>query len=133
MYPPTTILIPPCPSIQLANMLTNEEIARAWICHVVSGIPEVYPKFIQTQLQGCLAGIPVASVSLFLFEIKLHFTLYAPFSYFLLMTMSACSILRLRLLKKRRRKKRIPLLVMLVALLALSWKPILTFLHGNMK
>ena len=68
----------------------------------------IYLDFIQTQLQGCLAGIPVASISLFLFEVELHFTSYALFSYFLLMTMSACCILRLHLLKKRRRKKRIP-------------------------
>ena len=133
MYPPTTILVPSCPSIRLADLLTNEEIAQARIDHVISGIPGSYYEFIQTQLQGCLVGIPVASVSLFLFEVELHFTLYAPFSYFLIMTMSTCCILRLHLLKKRRRKKGIPFLVMLMALLVLSWKPILTFLHGNMK
>ena len=48
VYPPTTIPIPLCPSIRLANLLANEEIARARIGHVVSGIPRNYFEFIQT-------------------------------------------------------------------------------------
>ena len=38
VYPPTTILVPPCPSISLAYLLTSEEIAQAQIGHIISGI-----------------------------------------------------------------------------------------------
>ena len=68
MYPPTTILVPPCPSIQLADLLTNEEIARARVGLVVSRVPGTYSEFIRTHLQSCLAGI---SVFLFPSEVKL--------------------------------------------------------------
>ena len=71
VYSLTTILVPPCPFIQLANLLTNEEIARACVGYVVSGVPETYFEFIQTQLQGCLVGIFVASVFPFPFKVKL--------------------------------------------------------------
>ena len=50
MYPPTTILIPPCPSIWLADLLANEEIARTRVGHVVSGTAGDYIEFVQTQL-----------------------------------------------------------------------------------
>ena len=50
VYPPATILIPPCPSIWLADLLANEEIARARVGHVVSGKPGDYLEFVQTQL-----------------------------------------------------------------------------------
>ncbi|KAL0005078.1 hypothetical protein SO802_012639 [Lithocarpus litseifolius] len=56
VYPPMNISVPPCPSIRLANLLANEEIARAQIGHVVSGTLGIYFDFIQTQLQGYLAG-----------------------------------------------------------------------------
>ena len=62
VYPPTTILALPCPSIRLVDHLANEEIARAQIGHVVSRILGNYFEFIQTQLQGSLAGIPVISI-----------------------------------------------------------------------
>ena len=133
VYLLTTILVPPCPSIRLADLLSNEDIARARIGHVVSGTLGIYFDFIQTQLQGCLAGIFLTSVSLFPSEVKLHFILYAHFPYFHFVTVSVCCTLRLHLLKKRKRKMRIPFLVMLAALLVLSWRPVLTFLHGNMK
>ena len=68
MYPPTTIKIPPCPSIWLANLLTNEEIAQTRGGHAVVGVTGDYFEFIQTHLQGCLAGI---SVLLFPFEVKI--------------------------------------------------------------
>ena len=42
VYPLTTILIPPCPSIQLANLLTNEEITWAHVSLVVSGVAGTY-------------------------------------------------------------------------------------------
>ena len=78
VYPPTIVPIPPCPSIRLADLLVNEEITRAQIGHVVSGILGFYLDFIQTRLQGCLAGIPIASISLFPSEVELHFILYVP-------------------------------------------------------
>ena len=88
--PPTTILLPPCPSIRLADLLANEEIARARIGHVVSGTLGIFPS-----------------------EVKLHFILYAHFPYFHFVTVSVCCTLRLhllRILKKRERKKKTPLL-----------------------
>ena len=45
MYPPATISVPPCPSIQLADFLANEEIARARVSHVVSGTLGHYLEF----------------------------------------------------------------------------------------
>ena len=50
MYSPETILAPPCPSIRLANLLANEEIACAWVGHVVPGTPGDYLEFVQVQL-----------------------------------------------------------------------------------
>ena len=70
MYPPTTILVPSCPFIRLADLLANEEIARAHVGHVVSGIPGIYSEFIQTQLQGSLASISMTSVFPFPPEVK---------------------------------------------------------------
>ena len=63
-------MVPLCPSIRLADLLTNEEIARARVSHVVSGIPRTYSEFIQTQLQGFLASISVISVFPSLSEVK---------------------------------------------------------------
>ena len=48
MYPPATILIPPYPSIWLADLLANEEIVCAQVGHVVSGTLRDYLEFIQT-------------------------------------------------------------------------------------
>ena len=48
VYPPTAIPIPLCPSIQLADLLANEEIVRARVSHVVSGTLRDYLEFIQT-------------------------------------------------------------------------------------
>ncbi|KAL0004593.1 hypothetical protein SO802_012154 [Lithocarpus litseifolius] len=47
----------------LSSLGANEEIARARVGHVVSGTLGDYFEFVQTQLQGCLAGIPVTSAS----------------------------------------------------------------------
>ena len=59
-YPPTTIPIPPYPSVQLADFLTDEEIARARARdgYIVAREGN-YSKFIQVHLQGCLASIMV--------------------------------------------------------------------------
>ena len=62
--------MPPCPSVRLIDLLTNEEIARVCVGHVVSGIPGTYSEFIQNQLQGCLAGIFVTLVFPFPSEVK---------------------------------------------------------------
>ena len=105
VYPPVTILVPPCPSIRLADLLANEEIARARIGHVVSGTSRNYFDFIQSQLQGCLVGIPATSISLLPSEVKLYFILYAPFPYFHFVTMFVYYTLRLHLLRKRKRKR----------------------------
>ena len=67
MHPPTTILVPPCPSIQLIDLLTNEEIAQARAGYIVLGVARTYSEFVRTHLQGCLAGI---SIPLFLSEVK---------------------------------------------------------------
>ena len=76
VYPLETILIHPCPSIWLADLLANEEIARARVSHVVLGITRDYLEFVQTQLQGCLAGIPVTSIAFFFSEVNLHHVLH---------------------------------------------------------
>ena len=69
MYPSTKILIPPCPSIRLADHLTDEEIAQARVWFVVLGVARTYFEFIRTHLQGCLAGI-----SIFLFSSEVKFS-----------------------------------------------------------
>ena len=76
MYLLSTILVHPCLSIQLADLLANEEIARAQVSHVVSGTLGDYFEFVQTQLQGCLAGIPITLVSFFSLKVTLHVILY---------------------------------------------------------
>ena len=76
MYPPETIPIHPCPSIWLADLLAKEEIARARVNHVVLGTPRDYLEFVQTQLQGCLAGIPVTLVASILSTVNLHYILH---------------------------------------------------------
>ena len=68
VYPPTTIPIPSCPFVWLADLLTNEEIARARGGYAVVGVAGGYSEFIQTHLQGCLAGIMVL---FFPFEVKI--------------------------------------------------------------
>ena len=50
LYPPATILVPPCPFIWLADLLANEEIARARVSHIISRTPGDYLEFVQTQL-----------------------------------------------------------------------------------
>jgi len=76
VYPLETIPIHPCPCIRLADLLSNKEIARARVSHVVLGTIGDYLEFVQTQLQGCLAGIPVTSVAFFLSRINLHNVLH---------------------------------------------------------
>ena len=66
------IPVHPYPSIRLADLLANEEITRARVSHVVLGTAEDYLEFVQTQLQGCLAGIPVTPVAFFLSTFNLH-------------------------------------------------------------
>ena len=66
-YPPTTIPIPPCPSIRLADFLANEEISWAHDGYIVARVERDYSEFIQTHLQGFLAGI---TVLLFPSEVK---------------------------------------------------------------
>ena len=134
MYPPVTILVQPCPSVWLVDLLANEEIACARVGHVVLGALGDYHKFIQTQLQGCLAGILVTSVTFFPPKANLHLILHL-FIFFvsIFMKISACCTFKLHPLKMRKRKKRIPLLAILAALLVLSRRHILIFLHGNMK
>ncbi|KAK9984358.1 hypothetical protein SO802_033883 [Lithocarpus litseifolius] len=56
VYPLTTIPVPPCPSIRLADFLTDEEIAQAYVGFVVPRTVGSYPEFIETRMQGCLAG-----------------------------------------------------------------------------
>ena len=132
VYPLTTILVQPWPSIRLANLLANEEIARARVGHVVSGAPRDYHEFVQTQLQGCLADITVTSITFFPPKVNLHLILHL-FIFFVstFVKISSYCTFRLHLLKRRKRKKRIPFLAMLAALLVLSWRHIFIFLHGN--
>ena len=72
VYPLQMILAHPCPFIWLANLLANEEIAHARVGHIVLGTSGDYLEFVQTQLQGCLAGISRTSVAFFLSPVNLH-------------------------------------------------------------
>ena len=51
-YPPTTIPNPPCHTVRLADLLTDEEIARARDGYIVAGVEGNYYEFIQLHLQG---------------------------------------------------------------------------------
>ena len=67
MHPPTTIPIPSYPSIQLADLLIDEEIAQARGGYAFVRVAGDYSEFIRTHLQGCLASI---TVLLFPSEVK---------------------------------------------------------------
>ena len=113
MNPPATIPTHPCHIIRLADFLVDEEFARARDGYIVIGAEGNYFEFIRDHLQGCLVGRTVFSFSA---KIKV---LPIPFPYFCLVTIFACWIFSLHLLKERKRK-RFPLLTMLVVLLVLS-------------
>ena len=68
VYPPTTIPSPPCHTVWLADLLTNEEIAHARDGYIVVGVEGNYFEFVWDHLQGCLVG---RTVFLFLSKIKL--------------------------------------------------------------
>ena len=84
MHPPKMILAHPCHSIRLADLLTNEEIAHAWIGGIVPGTSGDYLELFQAYLRGCLIDISGASVSFFLFQINLHHDLHYHLSFSLL-------------------------------------------------
>ena len=73
VYPPTTIPIPLCPSVCLADLLIDEEIAQARGGYAVVGVERDYSEFIRTHLQGCLDGI---TVLLFPSEVKYSFCMF---------------------------------------------------------
>ncbi|KAL4598829.1 hypothetical protein ACB092_11G085000 [Castanea dentata] len=54
VYPPTTIQVPPCPSIWLVDLLTDKEIAQAHAGYIIPGIVGTYSEFVQTHLQGSI-------------------------------------------------------------------------------
>ena len=56
VYLSTTIPIPPCLTIWLAELLANEEIAWARDGYIVTGVEGNYSEFVQDHLQGCLVG-----------------------------------------------------------------------------
>ena len=59
MYPPTTILVPPYPSVRLVDLLTDEEIAWVYDGYIIAIVEGDYSEFIRAHLQGCLVGITV--------------------------------------------------------------------------
>ncbi|XP_030963213.1 uncharacterized protein LOC115984347 isoform X2 [Quercus lobata] len=75
VYPLETIPVYPCPSIRLADLLAR-------VRHVVSRTPGDYLEFVQTQLQGCMAGIPITLVASFLSKVNLHHVLHFLYSLF---------------------------------------------------
>ena len=116
VYPPATIPAHPCHTIWLANFLVDKEIAQAYDGYIIIGAERNYSEFIQDHLQGCLVGRTI-----FPFPAKIK-VLPIPFPYFCLVTIFACWIFSLHLLKERKRKrkrKRFPHLTMLVVLLVL--------------
>ena len=70
VYPPTTIPIPPCHIVRLADFLVDEEIAQARDGYIIAGVEGNYFEFIRDHLQGCLVG---RTIFLFLSKIKLLF------------------------------------------------------------
>ena len=76
VYPLKTIPAYHCPSIWLADLLANEEITSARVSHFVLRTSGDYLKFIQTQLQGCLARISVTLVTFFLSPVNLYHGLH---------------------------------------------------------
>ena len=83
--PPEMIPVHPCTSIRLADLLANEEIAHARVGYVVPRTLRDYLEFVQTQLQGCLAGIPITSVTFFPPKDNLHLILHLLYSLFQLL------------------------------------------------
>ena len=81
MYPSKMIPTHPCPFIQLAVLLTNEEIAYARIGHIIPRILGDYLEFVLAHLQGHLVDNSGASVTLFLFQINLHHDLHHHLSF----------------------------------------------------
>ena len=70
VYPPATIPAHPCHTIRLADLLANEEIARARDGYIVVGAKGDYFEFVRDHLQGCLVG---RTTSLFFSKIKFMF------------------------------------------------------------
>ena len=56
-YPSTTIPTPPYHTIQLADFLADEEIARAHDSYIVAGVEGNYSEFIRLHLQFQLRGM----------------------------------------------------------------------------
>ena len=56
MYPPATISAHPYHTIQLADLLADEEIAQARDGYIVAGVEGNYSDFVRDHLQGCLVG-----------------------------------------------------------------------------
>jgi len=54
VYPPQVIPIHPCPSVWLANLLIDNEVANARVGCTNPEIPGNYLKFVKTHLQGHL-------------------------------------------------------------------------------
>ena len=67
-YPPTTIPNPPCHTVRLADLLADEEIARARDGYIIARVEGNYFEFVWAHLQGCLVGR-----TLFFFPSKVNF------------------------------------------------------------
>ena len=118
VYLPITIPTPPCHTIWLADFLADEKITWVHDGYIVAEVKGNYFEFVQDHLQGCLVGRTI-----FLFLSKINFVLQIHFPYFCLVTIFTYWTFSLLLLKGRkgeRKRKRFPLLTMLVVLLVLS-------------
>ena len=114
----------------MADFLADEKIARARDGYIVARVEGNYSKFVQDHMLGCLVGRMVFH---FPFQVK-FLDLVNSFSYFCLVITLVYWIFSLHLLKERkeeRKRKRFPLLTMLVILLVPSWRLILIFRHGS--
>ena len=67
VYPPATIPTHPCHTIRLADLLVDEEIARARDGYIIAKAEGNYFKIVRDHLQGCLVG---RTVFLFSSEVK---------------------------------------------------------------
>ena len=70
VHPPATILAHPCHTINLADLLADEEIAQARDGYIVARVKGDYFEFVWDHLLGYLVGRTVFSLCQFLFYIS---------------------------------------------------------------
>ena len=75
-YPPKVNSVNPCPSIQLANLSTDDEVANAIVGRDNLGILGDYLEFVQTHLQGRLIDASGALMNFLFSQINSYYLCY---------------------------------------------------------